>query len=243
LKKKSGISLPDGLRHIAIIMDGNGRWAKGKLKRRIFGHRQGADTVDRIVTACAGIGLQALTLYAFSSENWSRPAAEVNALMSLFKDFMLKQRDKLMENKIVFNVIGELERLPDDVKKMACNLMRETSNNGGMVLSLAVSYGSRQEIVNAVKNICTDVMSSKLDVKQISPELISNYLWTKGLPDPDLLIRTSGEMRISNFLLWQIAYTEIYITDVLWPEFDESELDKALMSYAKRERRYGKVNK
>lgn len=239
MKKTEGIVLPDSLKHIAIIMDGNGRWAKEKLQRRVFGHKKGADTVDVIVTACALLGLKVLTLYAFSIENWNRPKEEIDALMSLFKSFMTKQRDKLMKNNIVFNIIGEFERLPKDVQDLAKNLINETKSNNGMILNLAVSYGSRQEILNAVKNICNDVVNSKLDIDKINTQVINNYLWTKDLPDPDLLIRTSGEMRISNFLLWQIAYTEIYITEVFWPEFNEKELGKAIADYEKRQRRYG----
>ncbi len=222
-------------------MDGNGRWARQQGKDRVFGHRQGAESVKKIVENCSKVGLTALSLFAFSTENWDRPKDEVNALMNYFEDFLKKERKNIIEKNIVFKVTGQFERLPEKVKKLANSLMEETKLNKGMMLNLAVSYGGRQEIIEAVKSIALKIKNGELDTKDINVEDFNNYLWTKGMPDPDLLIRTSGEMRISNFMIWQMAYTEIYVTQVLWPDFDAKELEKAFDSFSKRERRFGKV--
>ena len=240
-KEELKLKLPEGLRHVAVIMDGNGRWARQQGKDRVFGHRQGAESVKKIVKNCSEVGLKALSLFAFSTENWDRPKDEVNALMNYFEDFLKKERKNLLEKNIVFKVTGQFDRLPEKVKKLASSLMEETKLNKGMTLNLAVSYGGRQEIIEAVKAIALKIKDGELDTKDINVENFNNYLWTKGMPDPDLLIRTSGEMRISNFMIWQMAYTEIYVTQVLWPDFDAKELEKAFDSFSKRERRFGKV--
>ncbi len=235
------LSLPQGLKHIAVIMDGNGRWAGQRGKERVFGHRQGAESVKKIVKTCSEMGLGYLSLFAFSTENWSRPKDEVNALMNYFEDFLKKERKNILERNMRFKITGQFDRLPEKIKKLASALMLETDQNTGMMLNLAVSYGGRQEIVDAVKRVAGDVKKGVLDENDITLDSFGEYLWTKGMPDPDLLIRTSGEMRISNFMIWQMAYTEIYVTQLLWPDFDASELEKALDSFSKRERRFGKV--
>lgn len=234
-------TLPQGLKHIAIIMDGNGRWAKKHSRNRIFGHRQGSKAVKVIVEACAKAGLEYLSLFAFSTENWSRPADEVQSLMELFNSFLRQQSGNIIKNKIKFKITGEFERLPKNIQDLANDLIEKTANNKGMTLNLAVSYGGRQEILHAVKRIAEDVKNGSISPSDIGPELFSAYLWTAGMPDPDLLIRTSGEFRISNFMIWQTAYTEIYITKVLWPDFDKEELKKAIDDFAGRKRRFGKV--
>lgn len=231
---------PDKLpRHIAIIMDGNGRWAKKRALNRVMGHRKGADTVRAIVRTCREIGIQILTLYAFSTENWRRPHGEVSALMALLNDFLKSQLSEMMENGIRLNALGQIERLPEDVQDTLKETMDKTRENQGMLLNLALSYGSRDEIVDAVRKIASDVSAKRLRPEEITPDLFEKYLYTSGIPDPDLLIRTSGEMRISNFLLWQIAYTEIYITSTLWPDFGKEEFMQILMDYQRRERRFG----
>jgi len=235
------LKLPQDLKHIAIIMDGNGRWAKKQLKERPFGHRKGSENLKPILTVCADAGLKVLSVFAFSSENWDRPKVEVNLLMDLFSEFLEKEKPTILDNNIRFIITGELNRLPDKVKNKAQELIDLSKNNKGTVLNLCVSYGSRQEILDTVKNLCKDVADGKVKVQDIDQALFSSRLWTAGLPDPDLLIRTSGEFRISNFLLWQMAYTEIYVTDVLWPDFDFEELKKAVEEYKKRERRFGLV--
>ena len=236
------INLPKGLRHIAIIMDGNGRWAKKRTKNRLFGHRQGSKTVRTVAETCAQMGLEALTLFAFSTENWLRPKEEVNALMVLFKDFLKKETNTVLKNNMRFRITGQVHRLPKDVQELANGLTEKSSSNTGMILNLAVSYGGRLEITEAVKNICRQVLDGKISLDKITEDTITDNLWTSDMPDPDLLIRTSGEFRISNFMIWQTAYSEIYITDVLWPDFDEDELAKALESFSKRKRRFGKVD-
>jgi len=222
-------------------MDGNGRWAQQRGKDRIFGHRQGAEAVRKIVKNCSDLGLGVLSLFAFSTENWDRPSDEVNALMNYFEDFLKKERKGIFEQNIKFVVTGQIERLPKKVKELAVSLMQDSSSNKGMVLNLAVSYGGRQDILNAVNGILNDIEQGKLSKDELNIDLFSNYLWTKDLPDPDLLIRTSGELRISNFMIWQMAYTEIYVTEMLWPDFDEAELEKAIDAFSNRKRRFGKV--
>lgn len=227
--------------HIAIIMDGNGRWAQKHLLNRIKGHDKGAETVREIIRACRKIGIPYLTLYAFSTENWQRPKHEVAALMSLLKKFLESEKKELNDNNIRLNAIGQLERLPEDVRQKLNETMALTKSNDGMFLNLALSYGGRAEIVMMVQKLSTEVKDGQLDPASITDKLVSDSLYTKGMPDPDLLIRTSGESRISNFLLWQIAYAEIFVTKTLWPDFGEEELIQILQDYQCRERRFGKV--
>jgi len=231
---------PDLLpRHIAIIMDGNGRWARKRSLNRIKGHREGAESVRDIVRACREIGIEVLTLYAFSTENWRRPQKEVSALMKLLKDFLKSELAEMMENDIRMNGLGDIERFPEDVLKVLKKVMGETRQNRGMRLNLALSYGGREEVVKATQKIAAEVKAGQLQPEQITEDLFANYLYTRGMPEPDLLIRTSGEMRISNFLLWQIAYAEIFVTPTLWPDFRRKELVQILLDYEKRERRFG----
>ena len=225
--------------HIAIIMDGNGRWAKKKLLNRISGHMKGVDAVREVVTACRELGVKILTLYAFSVENWKRPKDEISALMGLLKEYLLKERDEMVRNNIRLRAIGRVEDLPADVQRTLRETMEKTEKCDGMTLNLALSYGGRSEIIHAVQRIVGDCQRGLLKPEEITFQRFSKYLWTQGLPDPDLLIRTSGEFRISNFLLWQIAYTELYVTDTLWPDFDREELLKAIADYQLRERRFG----
>jgi len=222
-------------------MDGNGRWAKKRLLNRIKGHEKGAETVRTIVRTCREIGISHLTLYAFSTENWQRPRLEVETLMSLLKRFLIAERSEMMENNIRFHTIGQIERLPKDVLQELTNTMRLTEKNDKMTLHLALSYGARAEIVQMVQSIATRTRDGEIDPDDISEALIGQYLYTHKIPDPDLLIRTSGEMRISNFLLWQIAYTEIYVTQTLWPDFGREEFLDILRNYRQRDRRFGKV--
>jgi undecaprenyl diphosphate synthase len=233
---------PAGLpAHVAVIMDGNGRWAKKRMLNRVKGHEKGADTVRMVVRASRELGISVLTLYAFSTENWQRPETEITALMTLLKRFLKSERQEMLDNNIRLNTIGEIERLPDAV----CSQLRETiqasRNNSGMILNLALSYGARSEIVRMAQLLSAAVAAGNLQPEAIDEETVSNHLYTRNIPDPDLLIRTSGEMRISNFLLWQIAYSEIYITDTLWPDFTRDEYIEILKDYQGRDRRYGKV--
>ena len=227
--------------HVAIIMDGNGRWAKKHLLNRIKGHEKGSETVRVIVRACREIGIRILTLYAFSTENWQRPQIEIFALMTLLKKFLISEQKEMLDNNIRLNTIGQTERLPEDVRQELQKSMKLTRKNDGLILNLALSYGGRAEIVKAVKEIAIKAIDGHIDPDSITPDLISKHLYTGEMPDPDLLIRTSGEMRISNFLLWQLAYTEICITDTLWPDFGKDEFIRILKNYQQRERRFGKV--
>jgi len=227
--------------HVAIIMDGNGRWAKKRLLSRIKGHERGSETVRAIVRACRKIGISYLTLYAFSTENWQRPRSEVAALMTLLKKFLESEQKEMLDNNIRLYAIGQTERLPKNVRQVLYKAMTLTKKNDGMILNLALSYGGRAEIVKMVKEIAIKAKDDSISPDAITPEIISEHLYTSEIPDPDLLIRTSGEMRISNFLLWQIAYTEIYVTDTLWPDFGKDEFVRILQDYQLRERRYGKV--
>ena len=220
-------------------MDGNGRWAKKRSLNRIRGHREGAESVRDIVRACREIGIEVLTLYAFSTENWRRPQKEISALMKLLKDFLKSELTEMMENDIRLNGLGDIERFPEDVLKVLKQVMGETQENRGMRLNLALSYGGRDEIVKATQKIAAEVKAGQLQPEEITEDLFANYLYTRGMPEPDLLIRTSGEMRISNFLLWQIAYAEIFVTPTLWPDFRRKELIQILLDYEKRERRFG----
>jgi len=226
-------------KHIAIIMDGNGRWAKKKLLNRISGHMKGVDAVREVVTTCRELGIKILTLYAFSIENWRRPKEEVKALMGLLNDYLLKERGEMIKNNIRLSAIGRLEDLPPAVQATLQETMKMTKHCGGMTLNLALSYGGRSEILHAVQRVLSDFQKKTIKPEEIDQERFSQYLWTWGLPDPDLLIRTSGEFRISNFLLWQIAYTELYVTETLWPDFNREELLKAIADYQSRERRFG----
>ena len=226
-------------RHIAIIMDGNGRWAEKQSLNRIAGHRTGIKKAKDVIQSCRELGIQVLTLYAFSTENWKRPEREIKALMTLLKKFLRAEGKKLIQNNIRLNTIGNINDLPTDVAEVLKEVMLKTKNNTGMVLNAALSYSGRSEIIQAVKKIAGHIQQGKIMAKQINDDLFSRYLFTSGLPDPDLLIRTSGELRISNFLLWQMAYTEIYVTDVLWPDFTKKDLMDAIRDYQKRERRFG----
>lgn len=227
--------------HIAVIMDGNGRWAQKKLLNRVKGHEKGADTVRMVVRSCREIGISFLTLYAFSTENWQRPKVEVSALMVLLKKFLVSERQEMVINNIRFNVIGEKERLPANVQVEIQRTRDATKDNDGMYLNLALSYGARSEIVKAAREIARQVQSGRLSVDAITQKTISSHLYTADIPDPELLIRTGGEMRISNFLLWQIAYAEIAVTDTLWPDFTRNELIQILKEYQGRDRRFGRV--
>jgi undecaprenyl diphosphate synthase len=222
-------------------MDGNGRWAKKRLMNRVNGHKRGVETVRSIVTCARKLGIEVLTLYAFSTENWSRPAAEVKALMLLLKRFLAKEQDELDRENIRLNVIGQRSRLPLDVQNQIHGAMEKTCGNTGMILNLALSYGGREEITRAVQTIVDEVAQGKLHVRDITEETVAERLYTGGQPDLDLLVRTSGEMRLSNFMLWQIAYAEIFITDTLWPDFSPEEFLDIVRQYQSRERRYGKV--
>lgn len=222
--------------HIAIIMDGNGRWAKQRSLPRIAGHREGINSVREIVRSCGEIGVKVLTLYTFSSENWLRPKREVSALMHLLLATINREVEDLHRNNVKLMVIGKMEDLPEKPRKGILKAIERLGNSTGLILNLALSYGGRQEIIEAVRRICL------LGKKDITAEEFSSYLYTAGIPDPELLIRTSGELRLSNFLLWQLAYTEIYVTDVLWPDFRTPELIKAVLAYQQRERRFGRVS-
>ena len=222
-------------KHIAIILDGNGRWAKKRLLPRAMGHKAGCETLEKIVEDCARLGVSYLTVYGFSTENWKRSEEEVSALMNLFRLYMKKLMEVANNNNVLVKMIGDKSRFAADIIEGIDKLVDSTKNNTGMVFTFAVNYGSRDEIKRAISNIISD----NIKAEDISEELISSYLDTAGTPDPDLLIRTSGEFRISNYLLWQIAYSEIYITDTLWPDFDEKEIDRAIKSYNQRERRFG----
>jgi len=229
-------------RHIAIIMDGNGRWANVRGLPRIAGHREGVRTVRKITQICGELGIQALTLYTFSSENWKRPESEVSALINLLVSSLRKEVSDLMKNNVRFTVIGDMNKFDQQIQNELKNAFQKTKNNSGLNLNLALSYGSRQEILYATRKLVEKVTLGEIEIKDISEDLFSQMLHTKDLSDPDLLIRTGGEFRISNFLLWQIAYTEIHITDLYWPEFDKQDLMNAIYDYQNRERRFGKIN-
>ncbi|MEN6360719.1 MAG: isoprenyl transferase [Smithella sp.] len=226
-------------RHIAIIMDGNGRWAKQHAMGRIRGHKKGAQAVRTTVTACRELGISYLTLFAFSSENWGRPSDEINALMSLLEDYLDQEASTMQKQEIKLTTIGDIDRLYSPVQKKLLDVKKLTEHNDKMVLNLALSYGGRDEMIAAVKKMISDHADGKLKMDDINQDLVSRYLYTGGMPDPDLLIRTSGEYRISNFLLWQLAYAELYFTDVLWPDFKKDDLFRAIAVYQSRERRFG----
>ncbi len=239
---KDNIGLNRLPKHVAIIMDGNGRWAVQRGKDRNYGHKKGVDAVREIIEAAAELGIKYLTLYAFSTENWNRPWEEVEALMELMVNSLNNETKKLIDNNIILKIIGDIDRLSDEVRKSLDYTLEKTSRCNGMTLIVALSYSSRWEMVKAVRDISYKIKEGKIDPANIDDKIFENYLTTRDIPDPELLIRTSGEVRISNFLLWQIAYSELYFTETLWPDFGKEELYKALIEYQKRERRFGKTS-
>jgi undecaprenyl diphosphate synthase len=227
--------------HVAVIMDGNGRWAKQKGKPRVFGHKNGVKAVRETINAAGNSGVKALTLYAFSTENWNRPKAEVKTLMALLLTSLKSEAKELIKNNIKLQIIGNQESLPKSVLKGLNKVIEQTKNNDALTLTIALSYGSREEIVNSFKNISKKIVNKELSIEEIDENIINNHLYTFTLPDVDLMIRTSGEKRISNFLLWQIAYAELHFTDVLWPDFTKNDFYNAILEYQNRERRFGKT--
>ncbi len=227
--------------HIAVVMDGNGRWAKKRFLPRFAGHKSGLNATREIVQTCSDLGIKALTLFAFSSENWKRPKLEVRLLMDLFSSSLQKEITRLHENNVRMRFIGELSAFSKKLQKLIADSEQQTAGNTGLELRIAVNYGGRWDITHAMQNISSDLMQGKISQDDISQELVSRYMALSDLPDPDLFIRTGGEQRISNFLLWQLAYTELYFTDTLWPDFDKSELDLALEAFSSRQRRFGKT--
>jgi undecaprenyl diphosphate synthase len=242
MDKKLLINLQRVPKHVAIIMDGNGRWAEGKGMSRVFGHRNALTAVRESIESAAQIGVKAITLYAFSTENWNRPKLEVDALMSLLVNSLKKELITFQKNGVIVNAIGNIENLPSKAKKALNEVIIQTKDNSKIIMTLALSYGSREEIVNAIKNISKKVVNKELSVKEIDENIINNHLYTFNLPEVDLMIRTSGEQRISNFLLWQMAYAELYFTDVLWPDFRKEDFYDAIIDYQNRERRFGKTS-
>ena len=228
-------------RHVGIIMDGNGRWAQARNEPRIHGHREGAESVRAVVRACRALDIQALTLYAFSEQNWSRPVEEVNALMELLYKYVLEEHDEIMDNGIRLQAIGEVDRLPASAREPLQALMQESRDNREMKLCLALSYGGREDILVAARKLAADVRSGRIDADEINEVVFGSRLSTAGLPPLDLVIRTSGELRLSNFLLWEAAYAELYFTELMWPEFRKPQLHEALQAYQDRDRRFGKV--
>lgn len=228
--------------HLAVIMDGNGRWATAKGLLRTAGHEQGVKTVEEVIEGCGKLGIQYLTLYAFSTENWNRPKLEVKTLMQLLVYNLKKELKRFMEKEVRLNTIGNVDMLPKNVQKKLAEVKDATQNNTKLILTLALSYGSREELVNSIKEICIKVKNNIISVENIDEVVINEHLYTQNLPDVDLLIRTSGEQRISNFLLWQIAYAELYFTEVLWPDFKKEHLFEAILNYQQRERRFGKTS-
>ena len=242
MDKKLLINLQRVPKHVAIIMDGNGRWARGKGMSRVFGHKNALTAVRESIESAAQIGVKAITLYAFSTENWNRPKLEVDALMSLLVNSLKKELLTFQENGVIVNAIGNIENLPNKAKKALNDVIIKTKDNSKIVMTLALSYGSREEIVNAIKNISKKVVNKELSVKEIDENIINNHLYTFNLPDVDLMIRTSGEQRVSNFLLWQMAYAELYFTNILWPDFRKEHFYDAIIEYQNRERRFGKTS-
>lgn len=229
-------------RHIAIIMDGNGRWAKKRRMPRNYGHTQGAKTIEKICEDAYKLGVEYLTVYAFSTENWRRPAEEVEALMKLLQSYLETSIKTSMKNNMRIRVIGDKSRLSENIRKSIENLEEASKNNTGLNFQVAINYGSRDELLRAMKALSLDVKAGKVDVDRIDEAMFEQYLDTRGIPDPDLLIRTSGEQRLSNYLLWQMAYTEFYFTDVLWPDFNKKELIKAIEYYSSRTRKFGAIS-
>lgn len=228
-------------RHVALILDGNGRWAKKRGLPRTMGHKEGCKTVEKTVELAARMGMEYLTVYGFSTENWKRSSEEVGALMQLFRYYMVRLLKIAKENNVRVKMIGDRRRFDEDIIEGINRLERETKENTGLTFVIAVNYGGRDEITRAVSRLAGDCAAGKMKAEEITEEVVASYLDTAGIPDPDLLIRTSGEIRLSNYLLWQLAYTEIYVTDCLWPDFNEEELKRAIMQYNKRERRFGGV--
>jgi undecaprenyl diphosphate synthase len=239
--KQLGLKLEQIPRHIAIIMDGNGRWAQHRSLPRVTGHRQGAKIIEKIALHCVDLGIESLTLYSFSTENWNRPKAEINALMHIHSEYLVDIRPTLMKNNVKLIHLGRKEGLPAQVLKDLADTMEQTSGNTGMILALALNYSGRAEIVDATRKIAQEYKKGKLRLKDIDEQCISQHLYASKLADPDLLIRTANEMRISNFLLWQISYSEFYVTKTLWPDFKKTSLEKAIMVYASRTRRFGAI--
>ncbi len=229
-------------RHVAIIMDGNGRWAKQRSKPRLYGHKVGVDSVQTIVESASELGVEVLTLYAFSTENWKRPADEVGGLMGLLKTYLQRELSRMLKNRIRLTCIGDIEKLPKDVRDVLQKTITDTAENDKLTLNLALSYGGRAELIRAIRTIATEVSAGDINTDDIDENLIDNHLYTAGLPEPDLLIRTGGEARLSNFLLWQASYAEIYFTDVMWPEFREQAFADAIAEYQGRERRFGRTS-
>ena len=238
---KENIDFTNIPQHIAVIMDGNGRWAKGKGAARIFGHRNAIQAVKDVTEACGELGVKYLTLYAFSTENWGRPKEEIDGLMELLVNTLQREITTLLKNKVRLLTIGNIDHLPKVCQRNLLESQEATKNNTGLTLLLALSYSGRTEIVKAAKKIAEEIRENKIAPEDITESMFSNHLETAGIPDPELMIRTSGEMRISNFLLWQIAYSELYITNTLWPDFRKEDLYEAICAYQKRERRFGKV--
>ena len=228
--------------HVAVIMDGNGRWAKQRSLPRIEGHRRGAYTLKQMLRYCKNLGIKTLTAYAFSTENWGRPTGEVNFLMSLFERLLQKELKEMEQEEVCINFIGDFTPLPQSLQQEMSRSMERTKNNQGVFFNVAINYGSRHEMTNACKAIAEKVRQGELAAEEISEKTISQHLYTSTSCDPDLLIRTSGEMRLSNFMLWQLAYTEIYVTETLWPDFDQQQFERALASFRLRDRRFGKVS-
>lgn len=227
--------------HIAIIMDGNGRWAKSRFMPRTYGHKVGVETIRKVVKECSRLGVKYLTLYAFSTENWKRPKDEVSALMGLLVKYLRNELEELHKNNVKILTIGDISKLPQACIEELDHAKEKTKDNTGLVMSLALNYGGRNDLVNAVKNISQEVVDGKISVDDIGDDLISSHLSTKESPDPDLVVRTSGEQRLSNFLLWELAYSEFYFADIHWPDFDEKELQKAIFAYQSRDRRFGGI--
>ena len=235
-------SLDNTLNHVAIIMDGNGRWAKQKGENRLFGHKNGIKSVQKIVEYATKIEIKNLTLYAFSTENWNRPKKEIETLMSILIDTLRKEINKMVENNVQFKCIGDISQLPDNVVKELEETIKKTRKNNGLVLTLALNYGFKKELIYAIKNLALKVKKNLISIDDIDEKIINNHLYSGELPSVDLLIRTSGEQRISNFLLWQVSYAELFFSEVFWPDFDEINFEKAINNYKKRERRFGKTS-
>jgi undecaprenyl diphosphate synthase len=229
-------------RHIAIIMDGNGRWAQKRALPRSMGHRAGVEALRKVVKTCSGLGIEVLTVYAFSTENWRRPKDEVGVLMTLLTEYLRKELKELHQNNVIIRAMGKITDLPREAQHELEHSIESTRNNTGLILNLALNYGGRSEIIEAVKTLSKEVLAGKQKIEEIDEECFNNALYTRGLPDPDLLIRTSGEMRLSNFLLWQLAYTEIVVVKVLWPDFGQEALLEAIKAYQKRDRRFGEIH-
>ncbi len=242
MNKILNINLQKVPQHVAIIMDGNGRWAKGKGMERVFGHRNALTSIRESVEAASDIGVKAVTLYTFSTENWNRPKYEVNALMSLLVSALKNELPNFHKDNVKIGAIGDISNLPKKAQKILATVIEETKNNSKITLTFALNYGSREEIVNTIKNISKKVVNNELQIEEIDEKVINNHLYTFNLPEVDLMIRTSGEQRISNFLLWQMAYAELYFTDVLWPDFRKNDFFDAIIEYQHRERRFGKTS-